>query len=91
MRTCYPVSQRFEEKECFVLIFRYIPMQLTINGEKIIFTTGNTIRQLLEQLQLADRPVAVERNGHIVSHSVFDQTELTEGDILEVVTLVGGG
>ena len=66
-------------------------MQLTINGESIIFTNGNTVRQLLEQLQLADRPVAVERNGRIVSHSTFDQTELTEGDVLEVVTLVGGG
>ena len=66
-------------------------MQLTINGEAINFSTGNTVRQLLEQLQLTDRPVAIERNGQIVSYSTFDQTELTEGDSLEVVTLVGGG
>ena len=66
-------------------------MQLTINGETINFSTGNTVRQLLEQLHLTDRPVAVERNGQIVSYSTFDQTELTEGDSLEVVTLVGGG
>ena len=66
-------------------------MQLTVNGEGIIFSNGNTVRQLLEQLQLADRPVAVERNGHIVSYSTFDQTELNEGDVLEIVTLVGGG
>ena len=65
-------------------------MQLTVNGEEINFN-GNTLRQLLEQLQLADRPVAVERNGQIVSHSTFDQTELTEEDVLEMVTLVGGG
>ena len=67
------------------------PMQLTINGEAVNFSAGNTVGQLLEQLQLSDRPVAVERNGQIVSHSIFDQTELTEGDVLEVVTLVGGG
>ena len=66
-------------------------MQLTINGEEVIFSNGNTVRQLLEQLQLAGRPVAVERNGQIVSYSTFDQTELIEGDVLEVVTLVGGG
>ena len=66
-------------------------MQLIINGEKIDFSAGKTVRQLLEQLQIADRPVAVERNGTIVSYSVFDRTELTEGDSLEVVTLVGGG
>ena len=66
-------------------------MQLTINGEEIDFSTGNTVRQLLAQLNLAGRPMAVERNGQIVPHSTFDQTELTEGDKLEVVTLVGGG
>jgi sulfur carrier protein len=62
-----------------------------INGEEIVFSSGNTVRQLLEQLHLADRPVAVERNGQIVPHSTFDQTELTEGDTLELVALVGGG
>ena len=66
-------------------------MRLMVNGEELNFSTGNTVRQLLEQLHLADRPVAVERNGQIVPHSTFDQAELTEGDILEVVTLVGGG
>ncbi|MDR0328290.1 MAG: sulfur carrier protein ThiS [Planctomycetaceae bacterium] len=66
-------------------------MQLVVNGEKFDFSTGNTVRQLLEQLHLADRPVAVERNGRIVPHSTFIQAELTEGDTLEIVTLVGGG
>ena len=66
-------------------------MQLTINGEPFDFSVGKTVRHLLEQLHLAARPVAVERNGHIVPHSTFDQAELREGDSLEVVTLVGGG
>jgi len=66
-------------------------MHLTLNGEPYDFTAGSTVRQLLGQLHLADRPVAVERNGQIVPHSTFDQTELTDGDTLEVVTLVGGG
>jgi thiamine biosynthesis protein ThiS len=66
-------------------------MKLTINGEEMDVSSGNTVRQLLEQLHLSDRPVAVERNRLIVPHSTFDQTELIEGDILEIVTLVGGG
>ena len=66
-------------------------MRLTVNGEEFDFLEGNTVRQLLEQLHLASRPVAVERNGQIVPHSTFDQAELLEGDVLEVVTLVGGG
>ena len=66
-------------------------MQLMINGKAVKFSTGNMVQQLLEQFQLTDRPVAVERNGQIVPYSIFDQTELTEGDVLEIVTLVGGG
>ena len=66
-------------------------MRLTVNGDELDFSTGNTVLQLLAQLHLAGRPVAVERNGLIVPHSTFDQAELTEGDTLEVVTLVGGG
>ena len=66
-------------------------MQLTVNGEELDFSAGNTVGQLLAQLHLLGRPAAVEKNGQIVPHSVFDQTELTEGDTLEVVTLVGGG
>jgi thiamine biosynthesis protein ThiS len=66
-------------------------MLLTVNGETLTLSGGNTVRRLLEQLQIADRPVAVERNGLIVPYSTFDKTELTDGDVLEVVTLVGGG
>ena len=66
-------------------------MKLIVNGEELVFSGGHTVRQLLEQLHRADRPVAVERNGQIVSHSKFDHTVLNEGDTLEIVTLVGGG
>jgi sulfur carrier protein len=66
-------------------------MRLTINSEEFDFSSGSTVRQLLAQLQLADRPVAVERNGQIIPYSTFEQAELIEGDSLEVVTLVGGG
>jgi thiamine biosynthesis protein ThiS len=66
-------------------------MRLTVNDEELDFSSGNTVREFLAQLHLSGRPVAVERNGQIVPHSTFDQTELTEGDSLEVVTLVGGG
>jgi len=62
-----------------------------VNGDAFDFFSGTTVRQLLEQLHLSDRPVAVERNGEIVPHSTFDQAELSEGDTLELVTLVGGG
>ncbi len=66
-------------------------MQLTINNEASQQPENLTVRQLLDSLGLAGQYVAVERNREIVSHRTFDETVLTDGDVLEIVTLVGGG
>ncbi|MDR2756166.1 MAG: sulfur carrier protein ThiS [Planctomycetaceae bacterium] len=66
-------------------------MKLTINDELTEIPDGLTISQLLEQLKLTNRHVAVERNRHIVSYRTFADVRLEEGDSLELVTLVGGG
>lgn len=66
-------------------------MQLTINNRKQDIPDEATVRQLLEMLNLTGQHVAVERNREIVPFRTFDQTVLAEGDVLEIVTLVGGG
>jgi sulfur carrier protein len=66
-------------------------LQLTINGEPRQFTHPLSVTQLLEQLSLTGKRVAVERNGLIVPRSAHGQTTLEEGDALEIVVAVGGG
>ena len=66
-------------------------MKLVVNGQPTELADGQTVRALLEQLGLADRPVAVEVNRKIVPKRDHETTALAEGDTLEVVTLVGGG
>ncbi|MFZ4120434.1 MAG: sulfur carrier protein ThiS [Caulobacterales bacterium] len=66
-------------------------MQLTVNGEMRIARDGETLETLLSGLGLNPLKVAVERNGTIVSRSVYSQTVLQAGDNLEVVEFVGGG
>ena len=46
---------------------------------------------LLEQLELAGKRVAIERNGEIVSRSRFPEETIRHGDKLEIVVAVGGG
>lgn len=53
--------------------------------------TPMTVAQLLEQMGLQGKRIAVERNGEIVPRSTFDQPLLVEGDRLEIVVAVGGG
>jgi sulfur carrier protein len=37
------------------------------------------------------RLVAVEYNGEILHRQFWETTEIADGDVLEVVTIVGGG
>jgi len=66
-------------------------MQLTVNGQDRELEEGTTIAQLLEQLELDPRMLAVERNLTLVPRIQHANTPLAEGDRIEVVTLVGGG
>jgi len=66
----------------------------------VCITVNGTQRRVREQLMLADllaelglsvRGVAVERNRKLVRAQDLASTEVLEGDELELVTLVGGG
>ena len=64
---------------------------LTVNGEAHRFDQPLNCQQLLEQLKLARKRVALERNGEIVPRSRLGGQMLTDGDKLEIVVAVGGG
>ena len=66
-------------------------MKLTGNGKAHECPSETTVSALLEQLTLAGRRVAVERNGDIVPRSQHAETVLAEGDQIEIVVAVGGG
>jgi thiamine biosynthesis protein ThiS len=66
-------------------------MQVTVNGECRQVADGITVAQLLAELRLSTKPVAVEVNLELVPRQRHSQHRLVEGDRLEIVTLVGGG
>ncbi len=66
-------------------------MKLTVNGEPAEHADGLTVSALLAELRLDPRRVAIERNKNIVRRAKFDKTGLADGDVVEIVTLVGGG
>ena len=66
-------------------------MRVRINGEPKDLPDGLTVADLLGQLSLEPTRVAVERNKQIVRRTTFAEATLTDGDELEIVTLVGGG
>lgn len=65
-------------------------MQIEVNGEPRD-TSAATISELIVELDLDARKVAVERNLEIVPRSLHAQTRLAQGDRIELVQFVGGG
>ena len=65
-------------------------MELRVNGENKVFDTSVLI-DVISSMGLEPSRVAVELNGTIVPRSEFRDTELKDGDSLEIVHFVGGG
>ena len=64
---------------------------LTINGTPRTFDRPLNCAELVGELDLAGKRIAMERNGEIVPRSHFAQCMLQDGDRLEIVAAVGGG
>ena len=66
-------------------------MNLVVNGERRTVGDGTTVSGLLRELGLDGRPCAVEINEELAPKREHNERTLSEGDTVEVVTLVGGG
>jgi sulfur carrier protein len=66
-------------------------MRLFINGDEKSFADSLSLAQLIEQLGMKGDRVAVELNREIVARTQWPETNLNDGDHLEIVHFVGGG
>jgi sulfur carrier protein len=66
-------------------------MKIVINGQDRDVPSGATVAQLIDELGIEARHVAVEVNLELVPRAQHPTHQLQAGDQLEVVTLVGGG
>lgn len=66
-------------------------MNVTVNGEDRTLPDGATVAELIELMGLAGSICAAEVNGHVVPRDTRQEKRLEEGDVVEIVSLVGGG
>lgn len=66
-------------------------MNLTLNGEARVVSEGSTLADLVAELGLDGRKVAVELNLEIVPRSAYQVTRVADGDRIEIVHFIGGG
>lgn len=66
-------------------------LTIRLNGESQRIPAGLTIAELIAQLALQDRRIAVELNGTILPRGQHVQRQLLADDQIEIVTAIGGG
>ena len=66
-------------------------MRVTLNGDLHNLRDGATVDELITQLGLNQRRIAVEVNRDILPCGAYTARALHEGDVVEIVNFVGGG
>ena len=66
-------------------------MNITINGSSHDLPSPQTIESVLTFLGMADQKVVVEHNKEAIFPRDYPQTNIADGDELEIVTIAAGG
>jgi sulfur carrier protein len=66
-------------------------INITVNGDTQRHDCACALSELLHNMALTGKKIAVERNGEIVPKSAHGSTLVLDGDRLEIVVAVGGG
>ncbi len=66
-------------------------MQITVNDKPLTLADDSSVLDLVEQLGLAGKRIAIEINEDIVPRSSYGTTTLKTGDRIEIVHAIGGG
>lgn len=64
---------------------------LQVNGKHVELDGPIPLTAYLEKLGVSPRAVAVEHNGRIIARDAYAATTLRDGDVVEIVRMVGGG
>ncbi len=64
---------------------------ITVNGERRTIRERTTLRALVGEMGLLEKPVVCEVNLSIQSKKDWESIFLIEGDSVEIIGFVGGG
>jgi len=65
-------------------------ISIMLNGETRRVRAA-TLAELVDELGLGGRMIAIERNLEVVPKSAYAHTRLADGDRIELVHMIGGG
>ncbi len=65
--------------------------KIQLNGKKVVIRSNYSLLDLLKKYKLANKKIAIEHNGKIISKTSFKKKYLKNNDKVEVVHFIGGG
>ena len=68
-----------------------IDMNISLNGDAKDIEEGIYLNQLIENMGLTGKRLAVEINREIIPKSQHAEYEIKQGDVIEIVHAIGGG
>ena len=66
-------------------------MEIIVNGQRRDIKDKSTVLELLNELQVKEKTMAVAINMEIVKKEQWEKHTIQEGDKLELLHFVGGG
>lgn len=66
-------------------------MQIQVNGDALDISENANLDELIDQLELTGKRIAIELNLEIIPRSEHAATRLSAGDRVEIVHAIGGG
>jgi len=66
-------------------------MKIKLNGLAKEYTASQNLNQIISQFCKDSSRIIAEVNGEIVRAQFWEDTDITEGDNIELVSFVGGG
>ena len=66
-------------------------LEIIVNGNSKVLSAPATVKQLIKDMDLLGKRIAVEINGEIVPASQHSNVQLSSGDSVEIVGAIGGG
>ena len=64
---------------------------ITVNGENRTLEKPVTVTEYLEACNYVPVQVVVELNEEIIKRDTYDSSVLKDGDVVEILQLMGGG
>ena len=66
-------------------------MNIIVNGDKVYIEKNTDLEFFLKFNNINNKNIVIEINKIIITKSMWKETKIKEGDVIEIITAVGGG